>query len=96
MKAYSIKVDTRSKVDYEKGHSSGSVSIPFSSTFLNDLENYLESKNAPDGFILFIYASTKYITNNQINEIKQKLKRYKMRKIHAVNYLDEDYIIENK
>lgn len=91
LKVYSLLVDTRSAQDYQIGHINGAINIPFTENFLTDLEKHLTKNNAPNSLVLFMYASTAYITNNQVNEIKQNSKHQKIRKIHAVNYLIDDY-----
>jgi rhodanese-related sulfurtransferase len=86
-----LVVDTRSEEDYEKGHIQHTINIPFSKNFLTHLQKHLSSNNLPNSLILFMYASTAYITENQVSEIKQNLKHQKILKINRVYYLADDY-----
>ncbi len=85
-------IDTRSEEDYEKSHINNAVNIPFGASFFNDLKTYLVKHNSPKQTILFLYASTKEITTNQINEIKQEsnLRKITPFKLISISYLNED------
>lgn len=84
-------IDTRSKEDFEKNHLPHAINIPFSSQFLKDVTAFLNRNNAPKSVLLYIYADTREITENQKNEIKQELKFYSNYKFISINYLTEDF-----
>lgn len=90
-KVFSLTIDTRSEEDYAKNHMQHAINIPFNENFIEDVENYLTSKTNNKSVVLFIYGADAYITQNQVNEIKQNLQHNKHNKIIAVNYLTEDY-----
>ena len=86
-----LLIDTRSKEDYDNMHTKSAINIPFSENFLSDLEKCANNKHIQNNFILFLYGPTAFITNNQVNEIKQHLKEQKTLKISSVYYLKDDY-----
>lgn len=90
-KVWSITIDTRSKEDFDAGHLSHAYNIPFTEHFLNNISTLLDSKNSPKKLLLYIYADTKEITQNQLNEIKQGLDFYSKYSFISINYLTEDF-----
>lgn len=90
-KVFSLTIDTRSDEDFAINHMQNAINIPFSENFIKEVENYLTTKTNNKKAVLFIYGADAYITQNQVNEIKQILLNKKHKNIIAVNYLTDDY-----
>lgn len=92
-KVYSVLVDARSADAFAEGHLKNAINIPFSGSFLENLEAKLEARNAPKSLLLFVYRESEASTVEMVKQLEQAAKdRTKIKhKIQLVHYLQGGY-----
>ncbi len=89
-KVYSVLIDARSPEAFEQSHLPNSINVPFSESFLKDLDTAMDAKDAPKSILLFVYAGdaegTAALKSRLERAVREKEKvQYKYRLVHFLD-----------